>query len=192
MGFPCSIPYFLQNNSRVSVAFTFPTSGWPMISPARRRRRRTCISIRNEKCANARRRRAGEIHRPSARRKREGYTDAGIICKKYGIEQGKPIITILPGSRRGEIEHHVPVLKEALAEIRQRLPSPPRSWSPWRPDWMAHGWRRNSLPAGTYDSSRKNVQRPGGRRLAIVSSGTATVETALLGKPMIVVYRSLR
>src|SRR4030081_1344838 len=49
-----------------------------------------------------------------------------LFCKKYGMEQGKPIITILPGSRRGEIEHHVPVLIEALAEIRQRLPSQPQ------------------------------------------------------------------
>src|SRR3979490_3123390 len=37
-----------------------------------------------------------------------------LFCTKYGLEQGKPIVTILPGSRRGEIEHHVPVLIEAL------------------------------------------------------------------------------
>src|SRR5216684_4185102 len=45
-----------------------------------------------------------------------------FFCKKYGLEQRSKILTILPGSRRGEIAHHVPVLIEALAEIRQILP----------------------------------------------------------------------
>jgi len=39
-----------------------------------------------------------------------------LFCRKYGLEQGNPIITILPGSRRGEIAHHVPVLVQALGE----------------------------------------------------------------------------
>src|SRR5207249_4967909 len=40
------------------------------------------------------------------------------FSKKYGLIEGRPIVTILPGSRRGEIAHHVPVLVEALQEIR--------------------------------------------------------------------------
>jgi lipid-A-disaccharide synthase len=48
-----------------------------------------------------------------------------FLCKKYGLEERSKILTMLPGSRRGEIAHHVPVLVEALAEIRQRLPDPP-------------------------------------------------------------------
>src|SRR6266853_582750 len=49
-----------------------------------------------------------------------------LFCKKYGLAQGNSIITILPGSRRGEIAHHLPVLMEALAKIRQTQPSPPQ------------------------------------------------------------------
>src|SRR5260370_30612455 len=49
-----------------------------------------------------------------------------LFCRKYGLEPGNPIITILPGRRRGEIAHHVPVLVEALAEIRQTQPGPPQ------------------------------------------------------------------
>src|ERR1700716_33119 len=40
------------------------------------------------------------------------------FCKKYGLLEGRAIITILPGSRRGEIAHHVPVLVEALQELK--------------------------------------------------------------------------
>src|SRR5262249_16250968 len=48
------------------------------------------------------------------------------FCKKYSLREGCQIITVLPGSRRGEIAHHLPILIEALAEIRSRLPGPPQ------------------------------------------------------------------
>jgi lipid-A-disaccharide synthase len=91
-----------------------------------------------------------------------------LFCKKYGLTQRNAIITILPGSRRGEIAHHVPVLVEALAQIRQNLPVPPEVVVAVAPG---------------LDASRLESRFPSD------SSGTATVETALLGKPMIVVYR---
>jgi lipid-A-disaccharide synthase len=113
-----------------------------------------------------------------------------FFCKKYGLQGGEPIITILPGSRRGEIAHHLPVLVEALAEIRRTQPSPPQMVVA-----VAHGldvpqlktefpsdWRVAFIVDDTYNALAA-------ADLAIVSSGTATVETALLGKPMIVVYR---
>jgi lipid-A-disaccharide synthase len=113
-----------------------------------------------------------------------------FFCKKYGLEEGNPILTILPGSRRGEIAYHVPVLVDALTEIGQTL----------RGHFgvvvaVAPGLEREKMKAvfpaqlqvtfvegDTYNALAA-------ADLAIVSSGTATVETALLGKPMIVVYR---
>ncbi len=113
-----------------------------------------------------------------------------FFCKKYGLEQGDPIVTILPGSRRGEIAHHVPILVEALAEMGRTLPG-------------SFGVVVAVAPG--LDLEKLKSMFPGQRQvkfiqedtynalaaadLAIVSSGTATVETALLGRPMIVVYR---
>jgi lipid-A-disaccharide synthase len=113
-----------------------------------------------------------------------------LFCKKYGLEQGKLIITILPGSRRGEIAHHVPVLVEALAEIRQKLPGPPEIVVAVAPGLdlarlearFPSGWHVRFIEEDTYNALAA-------ADLAIVSSGTATVETALLDTPMIVVYR---
>jgi lipid-A-disaccharide synthase len=113
-----------------------------------------------------------------------------LFCKKYGLEERSKILTILPGSRRGEIAHHVPVLVEALAEIRQRLPDPPEivvAVAPGLDAARLHArfpadCRVRFLKDDTYNALAA-------ADLAIVSSGTATVETALLGKPMIVVYR---
>jgi len=113
-----------------------------------------------------------------------------FICKKYGLEQEARIITILPGSRRGEIAHHLPILVEALAEIRRNLPQPPEVLLAVAPGLDAQSvavafpaeWRVKLIEADTYNALAA-------ADLAIVSSGTATVETALLGKPMIVIYR---
>ena len=113
-----------------------------------------------------------------------------LFCRKYGLEPGNPIITILPGSRRGEIAHHLPVLVEALAEIRQTQPGPPQMVVAVAPGLdvpqlkakFPSDWRVAFVGDDTYNALSA-------ADLAIVSSGTATVETALLGKPMIVVYR---
>ena len=113
-----------------------------------------------------------------------------LFCKKYGLEQGGTIISILPGSRRGEIAHHVPVLVQALAEVRKKLPAPPQIVVAVAPGLdvprlesrFPAEWQVRFLKEETYNALAA-------ADLAIVSSGTATVETALLGKPMIVVYR---
>jgi lipid-A-disaccharide synthase len=113
-----------------------------------------------------------------------------FFCRKYGLEQGNDIITILPGSRRGEIAHHVPVLVEALRQIRQTLPGPPQIVIAVAPGLdippleaqFPFDWHVRFVTENTYNALAA-------ADLAIVSSGTATVETALLGKPMIVVYR---
>src|SRR6266851_4416790 len=113
-----------------------------------------------------------------------------LFCKKYGLEPGGHIITILPGSRRGEIAHHLPVLVKALAEMERSL---------------SGRFQVVVAVAPGLDVTRIKEKFPGpmcvcvieddtynalaAADLAIVSSGTATVETALLGRPMIVVYR---
>jgi len=81
-------------------------------------------------------------------------------------------------------------LVEALAAIRQRLQSPLEVVIAVAPGLDAvllesrfpPSWHVRFIKEDTYNALAA-------ADLAIVSSGTATVETALLGKPMIVVYR---
>jgi lipid-A-disaccharide synthase len=113
-----------------------------------------------------------------------------LFCRKYGLQEGEQIITVLPGSRRGEISHHLPVLVEGLREIRQSIAGPSQIVVAIAPGLDAArleksfpaDWRVPVIANDTYNALAA-------ADLAIVSSGTATVETALLGKPMIVVYR---
>jgi lipid-A-disaccharide synthase len=112
------------------------------------------------------------------------------FCKKYGLIEGGTVITILPGSRRGEIAHHVPILVDAMEEIRSAsggklqivLAVAPGLNLEQLKAMFPVEWQVKFVGQDTYNAVAA-------ADLAIVSSGTATVETALLGKPMIVVYR---
>ncbi len=111
------------------------------------------------------------------------------FCRKYELDVSKPMVTVLPGSRSGEIAHHGPVLGEALQLLRVKISDLQAVIA------VAPGVERSALAEhfpsgeavrfvedGTYDALAA-------ADLAIVSSGTATVECALLGKPMIVIYK---
>ena len=113
-----------------------------------------------------------------------------LFCKKHGLQEGARILTLLPGSRRGEIAHHLPVLIEALMEIRRKIATPLEIAVAVAPG-LDPARLQAKFPA---DLRARFIQNEtynalSAANLAIVSSGTATVETALLGKPMIVVYR---
>ncbi len=107
--------------------------------------------------------------------------------RKHRLAASRPLVTVLPGSRRGEAARHLPALLDAAARLyreqavnlvlpasvttgvdffRERLQGSPiqaiegESW-----DAMAHA------------------------DLALAASGTVTVEAALLGTPMVTFYR---
>jgi lipid-A-disaccharide synthase len=111
------------------------------------------------------------------------------FCAENRLSADKPIVTILPGSRRGEIEYHAAILAQALTQLRHAIPDVQAVGA------VAPGVNRTELEACF--SSNNGVRFVAGDTynalaaadLAIVSSGTATVEAALLGKPMIVIYK---
>jgi lipid-A-disaccharide synthase len=114
--------------------------------------------------------------------------DRKQFCEAHALAPGRPIVTVLPGSRSAELEHHLPVLQEACARIYAKMPvqfvvaaAHAKDISRLRTGWphalkvcVAEGETYNALAAA--DAS-------------IVSSGTATVEASLLDAPMVVVYR---
>lgn len=107
--------------------------------------------------------------------------------RKYALEERRPLVALLPGSRRGEASRHLPELMNAVELLQQ-----------WRPLNFV-------LPASTTTGKRFFEERisntsvhiiegetedaVGHADLALVASGTATVEAALLGTPMVVFYR---
>ena len=106
----------------------------------------------------------------------------------HGLDPARKVVTILPGSRNSELARHLPVLREASAKIHAEMADVQfvLAAAPGRVASLQQGW-----PAGT------NVRVVEGQTYdalahadaSIVSSGTATVEAALLDAPMVVVYR---
>jgi lipid-A-disaccharide synthase len=112
------------------------------------------------------------------------------FCSDLGLDPSRPILLLLPGSRRREIELHVPVMRELVERLARRRPDLQivMSRAPTvAPSWLEEGLggtisRVHPLEDGTYDGMKHAA-------VAVVASGTATVEAALSDTPMVVVYR---
>ncbi|HEV2522621.1 MAG TPA: lipid-A-disaccharide synthase [Candidatus Acidoferrales bacterium] len=105
-----------------------------------------------------------------------------------GLDANKLIVAILPGSRSGEIAHHMPTLMQACNLIQKDrtvqfvLALAPGVKQVQIAPYLLPGVPTHVVENSTYDAL-------GAADLSIVSSGTATVEAALMDAPMIVIYR---
>jgi lipid-A-disaccharide synthase len=97
-----------------------------------------------------------------------------------------PRIGLLPGSRASELRQHLPVLFEAFRRLRATRPSLEGVLfaAPSRPD-EAYG----TLPPGVRLVRERDYAVRATLDVALCSSGTATLENALLGVPMVVLYK---
>jgi lipid-A-disaccharide synthase len=109
--------------------------------------------------------------------------------KKAGISPSHfPLISAMPGSRKSELEKIWPLYLEAARTIRQRHPDV--AFLVPKPE----GIRFEDYPGLSPGDPFFFVEAPAFdlRRicdLAWVKSGTSTLETALLGTPMVLVYK---
>ena len=99
-------------------------------------------------------------------------------------------IGLLPGSRKSEINHMLPVMLEAARLIHDTYPDAkfilPLADSLEEQD--VYRWiERSSIPVKVVVSDFENGLRACSS--AIVTSGTATLHTALLDIPMVIAYR---
>src|SRR5438105_3017846 len=111
------------------------------------------------------------------------------FAQRYGLNPKLPIVAVLPGSRPSELAHHMPLLVAAVAQMS----------SEGQRQFMfavAPGLTQaqlethlGALAPGAMVVENATYELLGAADVAIVSSGTATIEAALLGAPMVVVYR---
>ncbi len=97
-----------------------------------------------------------------------------------------PLIGLLPGSRTSELRRHLPVFYAAFALLRRSHPGAKGLLfaAVNQPD-ATYG----ELPDGAELVREADYARRRALDVAICSSGTATLENALLGVPMVVVYK---
>jgi lipid-A-disaccharide synthase len=141
------------------------------------------------------------------------FTAAGIDCHYVGhpvleepltVAQGiefrrrqqfadtDRVVGLLPGSRRSELRHILPVLRDAADRILQAEPRA-QFLLPTLPALAAE--LRSAL--STWRAKPRLIDREVDRRgalaacdLALAASGTVTLELASVGTPMVIVYRA--
>ncbi len=112
------------------------------------------------------------------------------VCGEFKLDPGAPVIALLPGSRESEVRQHLPLMLAAAERIKKELPS--AQFAVLRPAAVPRGiydesLRRSSLPVAVIENRIQDGLAIA--RLALVCSGTATLETCLAGVPMVIIYR---
>ena len=113
----------------------------------------------------------------------DDVTDATTFHQTWGLDKSRPILAILPGSRKQEIARHLDLFLRTAALIRQS-----------RPDVQPVISRAETLPRALFehvecpvvDDTRALLRHA---RAGLVKSGTSTLEAALEVTPFVVAYR---
>lgn len=106
----------------------------------------------------------------------------GDFCTRHGIDASRPILALVPGSRMGEIRNNLPVMAEVARrhlELQPVIAGAP------------------AIDAGVYSKycdckvvDNDTFALMAHAQGALVTSGTATLEAALIGVPQVVCYRA--
>lgn len=111
------------------------------------------------------------------------------FLSSVGVPHDKPILTIMPGSRRNEIRRHMAPLNEVVTIMRRHLPG----LTVLLP--LADNMDEAIVSAFLHGISDITLVKRGSHNAlaycdaAIVASGSATLEAALLMAPTVIIYR---
>lgn len=114
--------------------------------------------------------------------------DRAAFFAEAGLEEGRPVVALLPGSRRSELTRLLPPL--AALVRRWAAARPEVQWvlpvAPTLDRGLVQGFVEG-LPVRLVE--HRSYAARAHADAALVASGTATLETALLGTPFAVIYR---
>jgi lipid-A-disaccharide synthase len=112
------------------------------------------------------------------------------LCRQFGLDAARPIVALLPGSRPNELARLAPVLAAAARQIAGRVRgtqfvvarAPHLDEALFVPFGAGAGDRIPVVEGRTDDVLSVSD-------VVLTASGTATVQTAMHGTPMVVLYR---
>lgn len=114
--------------------------------------------------------------------------DPRAFLASQGLDPGRPVLAVLPGSRRQEIAYNLPPIAGALRLLHERRPGlqAALALAPGIDPALVRDELRD-LPVKLVTGATHALM--GAAAAGIVASGTATVEAALLDLAAVVVYR---
>ncbi|MEO6223300.1 MAG: lipid-A-disaccharide synthase [Vicinamibacterales bacterium] len=113
-------------------------------------------------------------------------------CRDAGLDAARPVVALLPGSRPNELRLLLPRLVGAASKLVREVPgvqflvarAPALDDALFAP--LEH-LRLSGVPLGVLSNAADDVLASSD--IVITASGTATVQTALHQRPMVIVYR---
>lgn len=115
------------------------------------------------------------------------YTDSyDEFCSKNGLDSRRPVIALLAGSRKQEIKDNLPAMIEAASRFADKYQLVVAGAPSISADYYARfisGQPVKIVYGQTYELLAHS-------RAAVVTSGTATLETALFNVPQVVCYET--
>ena len=122
----------------------------------------------------------------------ENRADKGAsdFLKSIGLNDKAPTLALLPGSRKKEISRHLPPMLEAATLLKKD-----------HPKLQIILLQAKNLETTSFDNPLKKAPKDliitsdyynalNAADFCVVASGTATLETGILGKPMAVIYKT--
>ena len=111
------------------------------------------------------------------------------FLKKLNLDPGKPVLALLPGSRKNELERLAPVIANAVPGIAAQVPGLQFvvARAPNLNDGLFEPFGLSGVTIRIADMQTDDVLNA--CDAAVTASGTATVQAALHGKPMVVLYK---
>jgi lipid-A-disaccharide synthase len=115
-----------------------------------------------------------------------------VWLRGVGLDPARPVVGLLPGSRPNEVRHILPVLRAAARPIAEAVPgvqfvvarAPALAGELFAP---VAALPAAGLPCAIVEHATDDALAAAD--VVVTASGTATVQTALHGTPMVIVYR---
>lgn len=114
--------------------------------------------------------------------KLKSLPDVSEFLRSHGLDTNRPLLAIVPGSRQGEIRNNLPVMAE-VAGRHPGLQAVVAAAPGINPQFYSRFTDLPLISGATFELMAYS-------KAALVTSGTATLEAALLGTPQVVCYRA--
>lgn len=117
--------------------------------------------------------------------------DRSALRTKFGLHEGGPVVGLLPGSRAGEVESLLPVLLEAAQRLVAAEPKTQfllAQASSIDDNLLQAHLRHSPVPVRVASDQASEVMAASD--VLLVASGTATLQAAVVGTPMVLLYKA--
>lgn len=120
------------------------------------------------------------------------------FCAKHNLDNSKPVVALLPGSRHKEIVRILPVLLETASQMGRKnqdlqfvIALAANRKAEEVENAIAAAEQKNlKLPANLITVQGETLEALNAADAAAVKSGTTTLETAIIGTPFVIVYKT--